>query len=71
VALLALGAPFSACAQFVANYPVIIVPPPLAQNYPLPKPAPKAPPPEKSWSAKAPSGSDVGQCYAGRTKICP
>ena len=40
VALFAFGAPFPACAQFISNYPVIIVPPP-AQNYVLPKPAPK------------------------------
>jgi hypothetical protein len=70
-ALLALGTAFPACAQFIANYPVIIVPPPPAQNYVLPKLAPKAPPPEKTWSAEAPSGPDVSQCYAGRTKVCP
>jgi hypothetical protein len=71
VALLVLGTAFPACAQFVGNYPVIIVPPPQAQNYVLPKPAPKAPSPEKSLSAEAPSGPDVSQCYAGKTKVCP
>ena len=45
VAFFALGTPFPACAQFFSNYPVIIVPPP-AQNYTLPKPTPK-PPPDK------------------------
>ena len=45
VALLAFGAPLPACAQF--TYPMIIVPPP-AQNYVVPKPAPKAPPPEQA-----------------------
>jgi hypothetical protein len=44
VALLALGAPFSTRAQFVANYPVIIVPPPPAQYYALSKPASKPAP---------------------------
>ncbi len=71
VALLALGAPFPACAQFISNYPVIIVPPPPAQNYVLPKPAPKALRPEKPKPAEAPNGPDVSQCYAGRTKVCP
>ena len=72
VALLAFGAPAPACAQF--NYPMIIVPPP-AQNYALPKPAPQAPPPEKPKPADKPAGAlnpgDVGQCYQGRTKVCP
>ncbi len=72
VALLAFGAPLPACAQF--NYPMIIVPPP-AQNYVLPKPAPKTPPPEKPKPAEKPAGAlnpgDVSQCYQGRTKICP
>jgi hypothetical protein len=71
VALLALGAPLPAFAQF--SYPMIIVPPPL-QNYVLPKPAPKAPP-EKSKSAGKPADAlnpgDVNQCYQGRTKVCP
>ena len=66
VALLAFGAPLPACAQF--NYPMIIVPPP-AQNYVVPKPAPKAPP-EKPKSADKPADAlnpgDVNQCYQGR-----
>ncbi len=74
VALLAFGAPIPACAQFFSNYPVIIVPPP-AQNYALPKPAPKAPPPEKPKPADNPANAanpgDVTQCYQGRTKVCP
>jgi hypothetical protein len=68
VALLAFGAPLPACAQF--NYPMIIIPPP-AQNYALPKPAPKAPPPEKPKPADALTPGDVSQCYQGRTKVCP
>jgi hypothetical protein len=71
VALLAFGAPLPACAQF--NYPMIIVPPP-AQNYVVPRPAPKAPP-EKPKSAdkpaEAPNPGDASQCYQGRTKVCP
>jgi hypothetical protein len=66
VALFALGTPFPACAQFFSNYPVIIVPPP-AQNYTLPKPTPK-PPPDKpkppAQAAPAPAGH-----YQGRTFV--
>jgi hypothetical protein len=72
VALLAFGAPLPACAQF--NYPLIIVPPP-AQNYVLPKPAPKAPPAEKPKPEGNPADTlnpgDHSQCYQGRTKVCP
>jgi hypothetical protein len=73
VAVLAFGAPLPACAQF--NYPMIIVPPP-AQNYVLPKPTPKAPPPEKPKPAEKPAdasnpGGDASQCYQGRTKVSP
>ncbi len=70
VALLAFGAPLPACAQF--TYPMIIVPPP-AQNYVVPKP--KAPPPDKLKPADkpvdAPNPGDMSQCYQGRAKVCP
>ena len=72
VALLAFGAPLPACAQF--NYPMIIVPPP-AQNYVLPKPAPKAPRAEKPKATDEPGDVlnpvDVSRCDQGRTKACP
>jgi hypothetical protein len=73
IALFAFGAPFPAYGQFFSNYPVIIVPPP-AQNYVLPKPAPKSPPDKPKPADKpadAPNPGDVTQCYQGRTKICP
>ena len=65
-ALIPLGAPFPAHAQFFSNYPVIVVPPP-AQNYVLPKPPkppdkPKAP--DTTTSEPAPS-----QSYQGRTRV--
>jgi hypothetical protein len=75
VALLALGAPLPACAQFFSNYPVIIVPPPPAQNLVMPqKPAPKPAPAKPSASAPppdTPNGPNATQCYQGRTKVCP
>jgi len=74
VALLALGSPFPARAQFFSNYPVIIVPPP-AQNLVMPpRPAPKPAPAKPNASAPppdTPNGPDVTQCYQGRTKVCP
>jgi hypothetical protein len=70
VLLLAFGAPFPACAQFLSNYPVIIVPPPPAQNYVLPKPAPK-PPPDKSKPADTPAQTAPAPAghYQGRTYL--
>jgi hypothetical protein len=73
VALLAFAAPFPACAQF--TYPMIIVPPPPAQNLVMPpKPAPKPAPAKPNASAPppdTPNSPDVTQCYQGRTKVCP
>jgi hypothetical protein len=69
VALLAFSAPFPAYGQFFSNYPVIIVPPP-AQEYVMPKPATK-PTPDKpkpadtpAQAAPTPSGH-----YQGRTFV--
>ncbi len=58
-------------AQFMSSpYPVIIVPPPPAQNLIMPKypskpaqPARPAPPPD----APAP---DLSKCYQGRARVC-
>jgi hypothetical protein len=68
--MFAFGAPFPAHGQFMSNYPIIIVPPP-AQEYVLPKPAPKSPPPDRpkppdapAQAAPAPSGH-----YQGRTFV--
>jgi hypothetical protein len=73
VALLAFGPTFPACAQFL--YPMIIVPPPPAQNLVMPpKPTPKPTPAKPNASVPPPetsNGPDVTQCYQGRTKVCP
>jgi hypothetical protein len=66
-AIIALGAPLPASAQFFSNYPVIVVPPP-AQNYVLPKP-PK-PPLEKPKPPDAPTTEpQPQQTYQGRTHV--
>jgi hypothetical protein len=69
VALFAFAAPFPAYGQFMSNYPIIIVPPP-AQDYVLPKPAPNSPPPDKprppdtpAQAAPAPSGHYQGRRF--------
>jgi hypothetical protein len=70
-AALAAATGYSARAQFMnGNYPVIIVPPPPAQNLVLPKPAPRpAPPPQTiPRPAEAPP-LEQSQCYQGRTKV--
>ena len=70
---LALAAASPAQAQFMTNYPVIIVPPPPAENMIRPKADPRKPtrpaapsapsPPQES---SPPQGSDI---YQGRTRI--
>jgi hypothetical protein len=67
------GAAAPAEAQFMTNYPVIIVPPP-AQNLVLPpKPKPAAPQPDASaQSPNTPNTPGPGQCYyQGKTRVCP
>jgi hypothetical protein len=59
------GAP--ADAQFMSSYPVVIVVPPPAQNFVMPKPAPK---PSTSAPPSAASPPDLSQCYQGRTRVC-
>jgi hypothetical protein len=68
---LALGAGTPAAAQFMTNYPVIIVPPPPAQNLILPpKPAPK-PAQAKPSAPDATNAPAPIQChYQGQTKVC-
>jgi hypothetical protein len=61
-------------AQFMSNYPVIIVPPPPAQNLVLPpKPKPPAPRPDASaQSPDTPNAPAPGECYyQGKTRVCP
>ena len=70
-AVLAVVASHPAQAQFMSgNYPVIVVPPPPAQNLVLPKPAPKpAPPPQTPARPPEAPPLEQGQCYHGRTKV--
>jgi hypothetical protein len=67
VGLFAFGAPFPACGQFFSNYPVIIVPPP-AQNYVVPKPAPKQLPDKSKPADPSPPADPIGH-YQGRTYV--
>ena len=69
-ALFAFGSAFPAYGQFFTNYPVIIVPPP-AQDYVLPKPAPRSPPPARQakTSRHAGAGRAGGGHYQGRTFV--
>ena len=69
---LAAGAVAPADAQFFANYPVIIVPPP-AQNMAIPKPAPRpAAKPAQPATAAAPGNAPAQtQChFQGQTRVC-
>ena len=66
-AALAVAASPLAQAQFMTgNYPVIIVPPP-AQNFVVPKPKPTPPP--KTNDARPPA-LDQSKCYQGRARVC-
>jgi hypothetical protein len=67
VALFTFGLAFPAFSQFMSNYPLIVVPPP-AQDYALPKSAPKSPPPEKPKPPDAPAPAPAGR-YQGRTLV--
>jgi hypothetical protein len=67
---LAVAANAPAKAQFMSSpYPVIIVPPPPAQNLIMPKYAPRQDQPAKPASPEAPP-PDLGKCYQGRAKLC-
>jgi len=66
----ALAASAPADAQFMGNYPVIIVPPPPAQNLVLPKPAPKPSQPSRANPPPEAPPPNQGNCYQGRTKVC-
>jgi hypothetical protein len=73
-ACLAFGGGAPAEAQFMTNYPVLVVPPPQAQTLVMPpKPNPKPAPPKPDASAESPPtpNSPPGCYYQGRTRICP
>jgi hypothetical protein len=66
----ALGAGTPAKAQFMTNYPVIIVPPPPAQNLILP-PKPASRPAQAKPTPDATNAPAPIQChYQGQTKVC-
>jgi hypothetical protein len=67
LALVAFGAPFPACGQYFPP-PLIIVPPP-AQNYAIPKPAPRAPPARPKPPADTPPQPKPTGHYEGRTYV--
>jgi hypothetical protein len=68
LALIALGAPLPAAGQYFPP-PLIIVPPP-AQDYAIPKPAPRATPPDRTRPpADTPQQPKPKGHYEGRTYV--
>ncbi len=68
---LAVAANAPAKAQFMSSpYPVIIVPPPPAQNLVMPKYAPRQDQPAKPASPPEAPPPDLGKCYQGRARLC-
>jgi len=65
LALFAAGAPFPVSAQFFYP-PILIVPPPAAQNYGTPKPKPPA---DRPKPADSPTQARPGGHYEGRTWV--
>ncbi len=67
----ALGAGAPAEAQFMTNYPVIIVPTPPAQNLVLPPKAMSKPAQAKPNAPDATNTPPPIQChYQGQTRVC-
>jgi hypothetical protein len=67
IALVAIGAPLPASAQYFP--PVLVIVPPAAQNYATPKAAPKPPPDRpKSAADTDPSARPKGH-YQGQTFV--
>jgi hypothetical protein len=66
LALVAFGAPFPASGQYFP--PALIIVPPPAQNYAVPKPAPKRPPDKPNPVAAPPPDGPKGH-YQGRTFV--
>jgi hypothetical protein len=59
----------AAHAQFMTNYPVIIVPPP-AQNVVIPRPSPTTRQLDRQYPPPAPA-PDASRChYQGQTRVC-
>ena len=66
LALIALGAPLPAAGQYFP--PLIFVPPP-AQDYSMPRPAPRPQPPRSSPPVDAPPQPKPKGHYEGRTYV--
>jgi hypothetical protein len=68
---LGCGAIAPAEAQFLTNYPVIVVPPPQAQTIVVPKSSPTTTQLNKQFPASPNTPPDTNDCtYQGRVKIC-
>jgi hypothetical protein len=67
LALMALGAPFPACGQFI--YPPLVIVPPPAQDYAKPRPAPNPPPPKPKPATDTPPPAKPTGHYEGRTYV--
>jgi hypothetical protein len=67
IALVAIGAPLPATAQYFP--PVMIIVPPAAQNYATPKAAPKPAPDQPKATADAPSPARPAGHYQGQTFV--
>ncbi len=67
IALVALGAPLPAAAQYFP--PALIIVPPAAQNYATPKSAPNPPPDKLKPAAGAASPAKPPGHYQGQTFV--
>jgi hypothetical protein len=66
LALAAAGAPLPAASQYFP--PALIIVPPPAQNYPVPKPTPKPPDKPKPTAGAPPPAKPAGH-YQGQTFV--
>jgi hypothetical protein len=64
---LAFGAPLPASAQYFP--PVLVIVPPAAQNYAIPKAEPKPAPDKPKAAADAPSPARAAGHYQGQTFV--
>jgi hypothetical protein len=67
---LAVAAGTPAEAQFMSNYPAVIIVPPPAQSLVMPKPAPKTSKPTASEPPSVTPPPNLSQCYQGRARVC-
>jgi hypothetical protein len=67
IALVAIGAPFPAAAQYFP--PVMIIVPPAAQDYSKPRTTPKAPPDKPNSTADSPPPARPAGHYQGQTFV--